>query len=136
MELFEKISFADPLFFLATVLICGIIGGEIFARLKLPKVTGWIATGILIRAFIVPALGTPATETTPAVEFNLDNYKPIMNFVLGFIAFTVGATLYFASLRNTGKRIGLLLLGEALVTPTICATVLYFIGPKLGDMPW
>ena len=102
----------------------------------MPKVTGWIATGILIRASIVPALGTPATETSPAIAFDLDAYKPIMNFVLGFIAFTVGATLYFASLRNTGKRIGLHLLCEALITPTIAASMLYFIGPYLGDMTW
>ncbi len=134
MEFLEKISFTDPLFFLAAVLIFGIIGGEIFARMKLPKVTGWIATGILIRAFLVPALGTPATPDSEFIAFDLDAYKPIMNFVLGFIAFTVGATLYFASLRNTGKRIGLLLLCEALITPTIVASIMYFIGSMLGGM--
>ena len=136
LELLDKISFSDPLFFLAAVLIFGIIGGEIFARLKLPKVTGWIATGILIRGLLVPQLGTPAIGDIPAQEFDLDAYKPIMNFVLGFIAFTVGATLYFSSLRNTGKRIGLLLLCEALITPLVALTMLYFIGPMLGDMTW
>ena len=135
LELLEKISFTDPLFFLAAVLIFGIIGGELFARMKLPKVTGWIATGIAIRALLVPALGTPATETTPAIPFDLNAYKPIMNFVLGFIAFTVGATLYFASLRNTGKRIGLHLLCEALITPTIVGLIMLFAGQFIsGEM--
>ena len=60
-----------------------------------------------------------------------------MNFVLGFIAFTVGATLYFKSLRNTGKRIGLLLLCEALITPLIVVLVLFFFGPLLNPgMNW
>ena len=60
-----------------------------------------------------------------------------MNFVLGFIAFTVGATLYFSSLRNTGKRIGLHLLCEALITPLVAVVLLYLIGPHLGEkMTW
>jgi len=49
MELFENLRFDDPLINMATVLVIGIIGGEIFTALKLPKVTGWIATGILSR---------------------------------------------------------------------------------------
>ena len=97
----DLIKFNDPLFNIATVLVAGIIGGELFARLRLPKVTGWIATGILMRSLALPGLGT--------ID-ELNNFKPFMNFVLGFIAFTVGATLYFSSLKNTGKRIGLLLL--------------------------
>ena len=136
LHIFENLRFDDPLFFLAAVLVFGIIGGEIFARMKLPKVTGWIATGILLRAFLVPLLGTPETEEMAAIPFDLDAYKPIMNFVLGFIAFTVGATLYFASLRNTGKRIGLHLLCEAILTPLVVVGMLYFIGPKIGDMTW
>ena len=72
-----------------------------------------------MRSLALPGLGT--------ID-ELNNFKPFMNFVLGFIAFTVGATLYFSSLKNTGKRIGLLLLCEALVTPTIVFVLLYFVG--------
>ena len=99
----ENLHFDDPLLNMATVLVAGIIGGEIFALMKLPKVTGWIATGILLRQ-----LGLPGMDTSiPGEEKCLDKFLPYMNFVLGFIAFTVGATLYFSSLRNTGQRIGL-----------------------------
>lgn len=41
----------DPLYHLALVLVAGIVGGELVGRIKLPKVTGWIFTGILLRAF-------------------------------------------------------------------------------------
>ena len=119
-----ELHFDDPLLSIAIVLIAGVIGGELFARLKLPKVTGWIGTGILLRM-----LGLPGLEPE-----NLPRYAPFMNFVLGYIAFTVGATLYIASLRNTGKRIGLLLLCELLITPTIVGLVLFLIGPRLGDI--
>ncbi|MCP4094623.1 MAG: PTS transporter subunit EIIA [Planctomycetaceae bacterium] len=115
----------DPLLNFATVLIAGIIGGELFALIRLPKVTGWIATGILLRQFQLPGM-----ETNAGVN-ELDNFLPYMHFVLGFIAFTVGATLYFSSLRNAEKRVGALLLGESLITPVVVGTILFFIGPLL-----
>ena len=125
MEFLKDLQFDDPLLNFATVLVAGIVGGEIFAAIKVPKVTGWIATGILLRQLYLPGMDTDAEPKC------LDNFLPYMHFVLGFIAFTVGATLYFASLRNAGKRVGLLLLGEALITPVIVGAIMYFIGPLL-----
>ena len=49
-------DFSDPLLNLATILIAGIVGGELVGRLGLPKVTGWIGTGILLRAVALPGL--------------------------------------------------------------------------------
>ena len=128
MDLFAQLNFdfANPLLNFATVLVAGVIGGEIFAAMKLPKVTGWIATGIILRQLALPGLRAEHNDVK-----ELDNFLPYMHFVLGFIAFTVGATLYFKSLRNTGKRIGLLLLGEALITPIVCGVILYFVAPFL-----
>ncbi|MBM84027.1 MAG: PTS fructose transporter subunit IIA, partial [Planctomycetaceae bacterium] len=108
---------------MATVLVAGIIGGEIFALMKMPKVTGWIVTGIVLRSFGVPGLEPDA----------LARFAPFNYFVLGYIAFTVGATLHVSSLRNTEKRIGLLLLCEALITPLIVGGALLLIGPLLND---
>ncbi|MGB7345296.1 MAG: cation:proton antiporter [Pirellulaceae bacterium] len=125
LEFLQQLQFDDPLLNMATVLVAGIIGGELFALIKLPKVTGWIATGILLRQLMLPGMDT--SDDAQA----LDRFLPYMHFVLGFIAFTVGATLYFSALRNTGKRIGLLLLGEALVTPLVVGLSLYFLGPML-----
>ncbi|MCA9136641.1 MAG: PTS sugar transporter subunit IIA [Planctomycetales bacterium] len=118
-----NLHFDDPLLNMATVLVIGIVGGELFAYLRLPKVTGWIATGIFLRWVAFPGMDTGADPKC------LDRFLPYMHFVLGFIAFTVGATLYFSSLRNTGKRIGLLLLGETLFTPVLVGALLCFAGP-------
>lgn len=117
----------DSLYHLALVLVAGIIGGELVGRIKLPKVTGWIFTGILIRATSdYHSGGTGLTADTAK------NFGPYMNFVLGYIAFTVGAALHFASLRNAGKRLGLLLLGEAIVTPSIVVMAMYYIGGQIA----
>ncbi len=129
--MFIQFTANDPLLHLAIVLVAGIIGGEIFGKLHLPKVTGWIATGILLRA-LVPFHQeyTGITEKTPSA------FAPYMSFVLGYIAFTVGAALHFASLRNSGKRLGWLLVGEALITPTIVIVSMFFVGRLIapGDM--
>jgi mannitol/fructose-specific phosphotransferase system IIA component (Ntr-type)/Kef-type K+ transport system membrane component KefB len=121
---FPRINLDDPLFNMATVLVAGIISGELFARIRLPKVTGWIAVGIFLRWLQLPGLD----------QAGLQRFAPFNYFVLGYIAFTVGATLYFANLRNTEKRIGLLLLGEAIITPSIVAAALILLGPQLGTM--
>ncbi len=113
----------EPLYQLALVLVAGIVGGELVGRIGLPKVTGWICTGILIRA-LEPQHSAVSGLTSQAVK-SFDQY---MNFVLGYIAFTVGAALHFASLRNAGKRLALLLLGEAVVTPTVVVLALFFVG--------
>ncbi len=111
-------SFESPLLQLSTVLLAGILGGELLGRLRLPKVTGWIGTGILLRAFGLPGLDGPG----------LLRFAPLTDFVLGFIAFTVGATLHVASLRNAGSRLGLLLLAEAIVLPVIVVPALIYVG--------
>jgi len=113
----------DTLYHLALVLVAGIIGGELVGRIGLPKVTGWIGTGILLR--------TLDDWHGPVSGFGDDTvaaFRPYMSFVLGYIGFTVGAALHFASLRNARKRLSLLLLGEAFVTPTIVALALYIVG--------
>ncbi len=113
----------DLLFRLAIVLVSGIVAGELVSRINLPKVTGWIGMGILLRSTAsYHSFFTGVTSTTAA------DFKPYMSFVLGYIAFTVGAALHFASLRNAGKRLSLLLLGEALVTPAIVVVALYGAG--------
>ena len=113
----------DTLYHLALVLVAGIVGGELVGRIGLPKVTGWIGTGILLRA-----LDSYHGSFTGLNENTVAGFGAYMSFVLGYIGFTVGAALHFASLRNAGKRIGLLLLGEALVTPTVVALATYGVG--------
>lgn len=117
----------DRLYQLAIVLVAGIVGGELVGRIHLPKVTGWIFTGILLRA-LDQYHGT-ATGISSATPHTFD---PYMDFVLGYIAFTVGAALHFASLRNSGKRLGLLLVGEALITPSVVIIAMYFIGSRIA----
>ena len=96
----------------------GLLGGEIMSRLKLPRVTGWIITGIGLGALKLDAL---AIDT-------LRGFYPLTDFVLGYIAFTVGSHLNISQLRNAGKRLSLLILAEATITPAIVVAAMYGIG--------
>lgn len=113
----------DSLYRLALVLVAGIIGGELCGAIRLPKVTGWICTGILLRA-----LADHHSMFTGLTEQTVADFRPYMSFVLGYIAFTVGAALHFASLRNAGSRLSLLLLGEAIVTPSVVVLTMAVLG--------
>ena len=138
-----------PLLKVATILIAGIVGGEIIAKVKLPKVTGWIGTGILLRMLSLPAVAAFLHSNLPEPVANflttlLDGFvakpethqyfAPIANLVLSYITFTVGAALYLPNLRNAFKRIGLLLCFEAILTPLVVAATLYF-GSRLIGTP-
>ncbi|QEG23851.1 cation:proton antiporter domain-containing protein [Mariniblastus fucicola] len=140
---------AAPLLKVATILVAGIVGGEIFAKLKLPKVTGWIGTGIFLRMLSLPAIATFMHSSLPEPVANFlstlmdgfvarpethSYFSPIANLVLSYITFTVGAALYLPNMRNAFKRIGLLLCFEAIITPTIVALTMFFIGRMfVGD---
>ena len=128
-----EITLDAPLLNMATVLICGIVGGELFARIRLPKVTGWIATGILLRQLKLPGLNAEMPGLGGAKN-QLGNFDSFNYLVLGYIAFTVGATLYIANLRNTQKRIGFIMLTEALITPFVVGLIMLFIAPLVSPL--
>jgi len=108
----------DPLLTLALVLTAGLIGGEIVSRFGLPRVTGWILTGIVLQTIGIPGLEVDT----------LASFSPLTNFVLGYIAFTVGSHLNFRSLRNAHKRLFLLIAAEATITPAVVVLAMHFIG--------
>lgn len=113
----------DTLYQLAIILLIGIVGGEIVGRFHLPKVTGWIFSGILVRAFSEQHGAWTGLTIEAVTKFDV-----FMSFVLGYIAFTVGAALHFAGLRNARGRLGLLMLGEAIVTLSIVFVLMYLGG--------
>ncbi len=116
----------DPLYRLAIVLATGIVGGELFALARLPRVTGWIATGLALRASSPWHGGLTGLSAATTLEL-----RPFMNFVLGYIAFTVGAALHFPSLRNAGRRTAWLLACEAVITPLAVFLLLWAAGTWL-----
>lgn len=112
-----------PLISLGLVLTAGLVGGEIVARLKMPRVTGWILTGIALRAVDLEVLA----------QDRMASFAPFFELVLGYIAFTVGSHLHLRSLTNAGRRLFLLVLTEATITPLIVIAVMCGVGGLSTD---
>lgn len=100
---------SGPLLTLAIVIAVGVSFGAAAKRIGLPGVTGQILAGIVMGDAGLRLFDRSA----------LEGLAPLTHLALGLIAVTVGAHLNVPRLRNAGRRLSLLLLFEATVTPLL-----------------
>ena len=105
--LLPELREADSLLILGVVILAGVIAGSLAKRIKLPSVTGQVLIGVLI--------GHSGLDLFP--EEKLRALQPVTVFALGLMTFTIGAHLNFNRLRGAGKRLGYLLICEAILVP-------------------
>ncbi len=98
-----------PLLAVGLILLVGSLSGELAKRLRLPSVTGQIIMGVILGP---SALGMFSTET-------LHGLQPITHFALGLMTMAIGSHLNLQRLRNTIKRLSILVVCEALLTPLV-----------------
>ena len=122
-----NVTFENSILRFAAVLVAGLLGGELAARVRLPRVTGWISAGIALRL-----IGLPGLESGDFREV----FGPFVDFVLGYIAFSVGSALHIASLKNAGKRLTFLIATEATLTPALVAGGLMLVGDQPAGVSW
>ena len=109
---------ADPLLILSVVIMAGLVSGALARRMGLAGVTGQILVGVI--------LGHSGLELFSGGDVTA--LAPVTNFSLGLIAVTVGGHLNLRRMRNARKRLGLLVLFEMTITPT----VVYFATQAAG----
>jgi fructose PTS system EIIBC or EIIC component len=113
---------ADPLLTLAIVIVAGVAFGSLARLVGLPGITGQILVGIVIGS------GLHVFE-----ERSVEGLRPVTHFALGLMAVSVGAHLNLKRMRNAGKRLALLLVGEGLITPlVVLLAVRWMPGMSLG----
>ncbi len=100
---------ANLFLLLSIVLIAGVGFGAVAKRFRLPSVTGQILAGILIGPTFLHWVGHQA----------IDHLHPLIDFALTLMAVSIGSHLGYRRLRNAKKRLGLLLLFEAVLTPLV-----------------
>ncbi|MBN2542076.1 cation:proton antiporter [bacterium] len=103
------------LFLLGLALFGGTIGGQLFQKLRIPQVVGYIAIGILIGESGFKIVNQ---DTIQALQ-------PFNYFALGLIGFMVGGELKKEVLAKYGKQFVTILLFEG-ITPFLLVTV--FVG--------
>ncbi|MBN1858375.1 cation:proton antiporter [Candidatus Bipolaricaulota bacterium] len=112
----------NALLILGSTVVAGYFLGELAAKLGLPRVSGYILAGLALNpnltTFVPPAF-VASTGT-------------VTNLSLAVLTFAVGGTLAFASLKELGKGILFLALGESelsalLVTGGLMVTLPFFV---------
>ena len=100
---------------IAIMMLCGFLMTRITKKLKLPNVTAYIVTGILIGPFCLNLI--PQTIIT-GTEFLAD-------IALAFIAFSTGEFFKFSKLKNNAGKVVIITLAEAL-TASLFVFILTF----------
>lgn len=98
--------------------------GDLFARLRLPRITGFLATGLLVGPF---ALKFISTETVHDLRF-------VEEIALAFIAFAAGSELYLPELRHRLRSIAWLTLTLLISTMVIVTSAVYLLSGALPFM--
>ncbi len=95
--------------------------GHVFVRARLPLITGFLATGVVIGPFVLEVL--PA-ESLASLRF-------IDETALAFIGFAAGAELRYRELRSRLRSIRWITLGLVTVTFTSVVTVVLMLADRI-----
>lgn len=115
--------------YVAIALFFALLSSRLMKVVRLPNVTGYLLTGILIGPFVLGLAfnggdfmqaGDPTVSPVAAM---LENLSWISELALGFIAFTIGSSFQMQSIKKVGKRIIVITVLEALG-----ASLLVFLG--------
>ena len=120
MSFYEKLGLqshvALVILSLSTMMLCGFLLSRITKKLKLPNVTAYIITGILLGPFVFNLIP----------EFLISKSDFLGDLALAFIAFSTGEYFKFSALKKNGIKIIIIVLFEALM-----ATILVFVSCHL-----
>ncbi len=113
----QEILEGNILITVSILLITGMIFGGVAKKLHLPKITGYITAGILV--------GKPCFNLIDESNFK---FLHIFNLVaLGFMSITIGSYLDFYRLKNSIKRIAIILISEIAVSFLFIFLCIYFL---------
>lgn len=101
----------------AIMLFLGFLSTRITKRIKLPNVTGYILTGILIGPYCFNLI---PNEITRGLDF-------LSDIALAFIAFSVGEFFKINTLKKNGAKVLLITAAEALSASLFVFVLTYFV---------
>ena len=122
--------------YIAALLLVALLSTRLMAVLKLPNVTGYIVTGIIMGPFLFGLFFNNFDFSTikDGVIYNyVDTIGWVSTVALGFIAFSIGTSFKGSTLKTLGKRVLVITALEALGASTLVVIALlaaHFIFPQ------
>jgi len=102
---------------IAIILIFGFLATRLTKLLKLPNVTAYLLTGILIGPFVMDLIPAPVVS---GMDF-------ISDIAVAFIAFSVGEYFRLDVLKSNGKKLTIIALFDILIVTVLVFVLTYFI---------
>lgn len=106
---------------LGLVVIIGFFAGRLFEKIKIPHITGYLVSGIVIGPSV---LGLVSHDSVVGLEI-------ITNVALGFIAFGIGSEILFKNLKKTGVQVVIITILQALAAVIAVLVALLAFGAPL-----
>ena len=106
---------------LSVALLAGLLLSRLAKKVKLPAVTAYLISGVLIGPFVLGAIGIPGIGITAD---QIESFGLISDLALGFIAFAMGNEFRLAQLKKIGKQATVIGVVQALFTTVVVDVVL------------
>lgn len=120
---------------LSIALLAGLLLSRIAKIVKLPAVTAYLISGVLIGPFLLGALGILGIGITAN---QIESFGLISDLALGFIAFSMGNEFRISQLKKIGKQATIIGVLQALITTVvvdIALIALHFAMPDILSIP-
>lgn len=112
--------------YVAVLILVALLSTRVMKLVKLPNVTGYIITGILVGPFVFGLLfnnfSYDGIKDSTIYQY-IDQIKWVSNVALGFIAFSIGSSFKAKTIKSLGKSVLIITVLEA-----IGASILVFCG--------
>ena len=103
--------------YVAVLILVALFSTRLMKVLKLPNVTGYIITGILVGPFVFGLLFNNFSYEgikDSIIYKSVEQIKWVSSVALGFIAFSIGSSFKASTLKALGKRVVIITVFEAL----------------------
>ena len=120
---------------LSIALLAGLLLSRLAKIVKLPAVTAYLISGVLIGPFVLGALGIPGIGITAD---QIESFGLISDLALGFIAFSMGNEFRISQLKKIGKQATVIGVLQALITTVVVdvtLNALHFAMPNTLSIP-
>ena len=120
---------------LSIALLAGLLLSRLAKIVKLPAVTAYLISGVLIGPFVLGALGISGIGITSK---QIEGFGLISDLALGFIAFSMGNEFRLSQLKKIGKQATVIGVLQALITTIVvdvALIALHFAMPDTLSIP-
>ena len=103
--------------YVAVLILVALLSTRLMKILKLPNVTGYIITGILVGPFVFGLLFNNFSYEgikDSIIYQSVEQIKWVSSVALGFIAFSIGSSFKASTLKAVGKKVFVITIFEAL----------------------